>query len=209
MYKWLFYFYLYSFFGWCFESTYVSLKEKRPVNRGFMRGPFLPIYGAGAVMMLVVSRPVQYSILLTYLAGCVGATLLEYIVGTVTEALFRVRYWDYTGKFLNFQGQICLSSTLVWGLFTVLMTRYMQRRLDVVIAVADQALLEEKEELRMKFHILRDRRLQLQSQADFYRRRLLRDNPGMISKRFKGALEDLKEAAKEHYQKRRKSEEEK
>lgn len=267
MYKWVFYFYLYSFFGWCFESTYVSLKEKRPVNRGFMRGPFLPIYGAGAVMMLVVSRPVQYSILLTYLAGCVGATLLEYIVGTVTEALFRVRYWDYTGKFLNFQGQICLSSTLVWGLFTVLMTRYihrpiqelaeampqgllfvitmlltiyisadfslsfkaaldmrdvlarlenarlemerLQRRLDVVIAVADQVLLEEKEELRMKFHILRDRRLQLQSQADFYRRRLLRDNPGMISKRFKGALEDLKEAAKEHYQKRRKSEEEK
>ena len=89
MYRWLFYFYLYSFLGWCFESAYVSVKSKHLVNRGFMSGPFLPIYGSGAVMMLIVSRPFQDSILLTYLAGCVGATLLEYLVGTATEEIGR------------------------------------------------------------------------------------------------------------------------
>ena len=57
--QWLFFFYFYCFFGWCFESTYVSLKEKRLVNRGFMRGPFLPLYGSGGIMMLVVSAPFQ------------------------------------------------------------------------------------------------------------------------------------------------------
>lgn len=256
MYRWLFYFYVYSFFGWCFESAYVSVKSKRLVNRGFMRGPFLPIYGSGAVMMLVVSQPFQDNMLLTYLAGCVGATILEYVVGTATEALFRVRYWDYSDKPFNFQGQICLSSTVAWGFFTILMTEVihrpiaqfagwlpdgvlflatllltiyvssdfslsfkaaldmrdilikmesakqemerMQKRLDVLIAVADQALIEEREELHEKFRILRDRRAQLKSQHDYYKRRLLRDNPGMISRKFKDALEELKEAAGEH-----------
>ncbi len=49
--QWLFFFYFYCFFGWCFESTYVSLKSRKLVNRGFCRGPFLPLYGSGAIMM--------------------------------------------------------------------------------------------------------------------------------------------------------------
>ena len=256
MYKWLFFFYVYSFLGWCFESVYVSAKSGRWVNRGFMRGPFLPIYGGGAVMMLVVSAPFQDNIALTYLAGCLGATALEYIVGTVTEMLFRVRYWDYTGKFMNFEGQICLSSTIAWGFFTVLMTKgihkpiaqfagmlpggllavvtiiltayvsadislsfkaaldmrdvlarlegvkqemeRLQKRMDVLIAVAGQAASEERHELHMKFRVMHDRRRQLKLLHDFYKRQLLLDNPGMISARFKNALEELKEAAKAH-----------
>ena len=125
--KWLFFFYLYCFLGWCFESAWVSVRTGHPVNRGFMRGPFLPIYGSGALMMLVVSAPFQENMALTWLAGCVGATLLEYVTGTVTEHLFRVRYWDYSGKFMNFQGQICLSSTIAWGFLTILMTEVIHR----------------------------------------------------------------------------------
>lgn len=262
MYKWLFFLYFYSFLGWCFESVYVSVKTKQWVNRGFMRGPFLPIYGTGAVMMLLVSKPFQDNLLLTYLAGCVGATLLEYVTGTVTEALFKVRYWDYTGKFMNFQGQICLTSTIAWGFFTIMMTELLhgrtellvammpehllklltfvltifisvdyslsfkaaldirdvlirleaakeemerlQKRLDVLIAVADQALVDEREELRLKFHILHDRRMQLKSLKDSYKRRLLLGNPGMISRRFKGAVEELRESAKDYVRERRK-----
>ena len=63
--QWLFFFYLYSFIGWCYESAYVSIRKRRWVNRGFMRGPMLPLYGSGAVMMLVVSAPFQDSIILT------------------------------------------------------------------------------------------------------------------------------------------------
>ena len=121
--QWIFFFFFYCFFGWCFESTYVSICQRKPVNRGFIRGPFLPLYGSGAIMMLVVSGPVRDSLVLTYLAGCVGATALEYVTGVGMEALFKVRYWDYSHKKFNFQGQICLSSTLCWGLLTVLMTR--------------------------------------------------------------------------------------
>lgn len=128
--QWLFFFYFYCFGGWCFESVYVSLKSRKWVNRGFMRGPFLPLYGSGAIMMLVVSRPFADNIVLTYIAGVIGATALEYVTGVAMEALFKMRYWDYSNRFLNFQGHICLRSSLTWGLFTVLMTRVIQRPIE-------------------------------------------------------------------------------
>ena len=67
-YQWLAFFYVYCFLGWIFESTYVSLKQKRLVNRGFLRLPMLPLYGSGAVMMLWVSLPVRDSLPLVYIS---------------------------------------------------------------------------------------------------------------------------------------------
>lgn len=128
--QWLFFFFFYSFFGWCFESAYVSLKKKHFVNRGFIRGPFLPLYGSGAVMMLVVSMPFRDNLILTYLAGCAGATVLEYVTGVTMEALFKVRYWDYSKQPLNFQGQICLGSSLAWGGLTILMTHVIHKPIE-------------------------------------------------------------------------------
>ncbi len=128
--QWLFFFYFYCFGGWCFESVFVSLKSGKWVNRGFMRGPFLPLYGSGATMMLVVSRPFQENVLLTYIAGVIGATALEYVTGVVMETLFQVRYWDYSERFMNFQGRICLRSSVVWGFFTILMTRVIHRPIE-------------------------------------------------------------------------------
>ena len=75
---WLLFFYIYCFIGWCIESTFVSVKQKKFVNRGFMRGPFLPLYGSGAVLMLYVSIPVRNNLLMTFLSGCIAATVLEY-----------------------------------------------------------------------------------------------------------------------------------
>lgn len=136
--QWMFFFYVYSFFGWCFESAYVSIKSKRFVNRGFLRETLLPIYGCGTVMMLVVSAPFQgfaapQKYIFTYLAGCVGATALEYVTGAVMEALFKVRYWDYSEKPFNLHGHICLESTLVWGIFTVLITMFLHRPVEYAI----------------------------------------------------------------------------
>lgn len=139
--QWLFFFYFYCFGGWCFESAVVSLKSRKWVNRGFMRGPFLPLYGSGATMMLVVSKPFQENVLLTYIAGVIGATALEYVTGIVMEALFQVRYWDYTGKFMNFQGRICLRSSAAWGFLTILMTRVIHRPIEQLVFSMPSRLL--------------------------------------------------------------------
>lgn len=139
--QWLFIFYTYCFLGWCFESVYVSIKSKKWINRGFMRGPFLPLYGSGATMMLIVSMPFVHNVVLTYIAGCIGATALEYITGVTMESLFKVRYWDYSDRPINYKGQICLRSTLTWGFFTVLMTRALHFPIDrFVMSVPEQIL---------------------------------------------------------------------
>ncbi len=139
--QWVFFFYFYCFFGWCFESAYVSLKCRKPVNRGFMRGPFLPLYGSGAIMMLVVSMPFQDNLVLVYIAGCIGATALEYVTGVVMEALFKVRYWDYSKNSFNYKGYICLWSSLAWGALTILMTEVIHKPIEqLVLKIPTQIL---------------------------------------------------------------------
>lgn len=139
--QWLFFFYFYCFVGWCIESTYVSLHQRRLVNRGFMRGPFLPLYGSGGIMMLVVSMPFQDNLVLVYVAGCIGATVLEYVTGVTMEALFKVRYWDYSDKKFNFQGHICLGTSLSWGLLTILMTQIVHKPVErLVLSIPGMAL---------------------------------------------------------------------
>lgn len=139
--QWLFIFYFYCFFGWCFESAYVSLKKRKWVNRGFMKGPFLPLYGSGAVMMLVVSRPFLNHWWAVYIAGCIGATVLEYITGVVMEALFKVRYWDYSNQPFNFQGHICLGSSLAWGGLTLFMNYGIHRPIEAFVLAIPSNIL--------------------------------------------------------------------
>ena len=129
-YQWLTFFYLYCFFGWIFESSYVSILKRRFVNRGFLRIPMLPLYGSGAVMMLVVSEPFQDSLLLTWVSGIIGATILEYVTGWAMEQLFKVRYWDYSNQKFNLHGYICLSSSIAWGFLTIFMTHVIHKPIE-------------------------------------------------------------------------------
>ncbi len=139
--QWVLFFYIYCFLGWVFESVYVSISEKHWVNRGFLKGPFLPIYGCGALCVLVVTIPFRDNLPLMCLAGMVSATILEYVTGAVMEKLFHVRYWDYTGRLLNINGHICLASVLCWGVMTILVVDVLQVQLEkVVLAVNEQAV---------------------------------------------------------------------
>lgn len=106
-----------------------------------MRGPFLPIYGSGGIMMLVVSMPFQDNVILTYIAGCIGATLLELVTGIAMEALFKVRYWDYSDQKFNYKGHICLSSTIAWGFLTILMTEFLHKGVERVVFALPQVLV--------------------------------------------------------------------
>ncbi len=117
----LLYFFFYSFVGWIWESSYVSICTHKLTNRGFLTGPMLPIYGSGAIVMLCTTYPVRSSEIGIFFIGMFSATLLEYVTGVIMEALFQVRYWDYSDKKFNIHGHICLSSSLAWGVFTLLL----------------------------------------------------------------------------------------
>ena len=131
--QWLLFFYIYCFFGWVWESTYVSVCQRKLVNRGFLKGPWLPIYGSGAICILVVTIPVRGNIPAMCIVGMVSAAVLEYVTGYVMERLFRARYWDYTGKFLNINGYICLASVLCWGVMTILVVDVIHVRIEQMV----------------------------------------------------------------------------
>ena len=121
---WLFFFYFYCFLGWIWETCYVSVLKAKWVNRGFMRGPFLPIYGSGAIVVLIFTLPFRTNPGLVFGVGMVSATILEYFTGVAMERMFHVRYWDYSNQRLNLNGHICVTSSLAWGVFSVILTLY-------------------------------------------------------------------------------------
>ena len=83
--QWFLFFFIYCFLGWCWETAYVSIRKRQFVNRGFMQGPFLPIYGFGALAILVAVIPVKSFPVLVYLSGLISATLLELVTGIMME----------------------------------------------------------------------------------------------------------------------------
>ena len=122
--QWVLLFFFYCFCGWVWESCYVSVCQRRWVNRGFLRGPLLPIYGSGAIIILFVTLPVAGNLWLVWLLGMLAATALEYVTGAAMEALFKVRYWDYSKQKFNLNGHICLSSSIAWGFFSILLVKF-------------------------------------------------------------------------------------
>lgn len=84
--RWALFYYLYSFLGWVWESFYVSARKHRWVNRGFLNGSLLPIYGFGALSVLVFTLPVAQNPALVFFSGMAVATLLEYTTGTVLRS---------------------------------------------------------------------------------------------------------------------------
>ena len=131
--QWVLLFFSYGFLGWVWESGYVSVRQKHWVNRGFLHGPVIPIYGVGAVAILALCAPVAGSLPLLFFSGMFWATALEYATGWAMEQMFHVRYWDYTNEKWNLNGYICLMASLCWGLFSVLLLRGIQPPLAGII----------------------------------------------------------------------------
>lgn len=120
--EWLMFFYIYCFVGWIIESAVVSVRTKRIVNRGFMRGPFLPLYGFGAIAILFSCLPVQSSPTLVFVCGMLAASILEYFTGWLMETLFKTKYWDYSYMKFNIKGRVSLITSLFWGFLSLFLT---------------------------------------------------------------------------------------
>lgn len=132
--QWLLVFYVYCFLGWCFESAVVSVQQRRFVNRGFLRGPMLPIYGFGATILLHVALPLYHHPFWLFLASMAAATVFEYIVGVAMERIFKVKYWDYTHHRFQFRGYICLQSSVCWGVLGLLLAHVIHPPVETLVA---------------------------------------------------------------------------
>ena len=123
--KIIFYFIIYSFLGWCLESVYKTIINKKPTNSGFLYGPFCPMYGLGAIMMIGASY-LSNNIIVTFIMAFVIFSVWEYVVAVIIEKLFKTKYWDYSNLKFNFQGRVCLKNSIYWGILGVLLVFIIQ-----------------------------------------------------------------------------------
>lgn len=131
---------IYSMLGWLVESIYMSFCNRKITNRGFGKGPFCPIYGVGAMGAFFLFTPLRGRYLLIYALGCVVATVFEYIVGRLMIKFLGELWWDYTEKPFNFQGIICLESTLAWGIYALVIVHILHGKIMSAVNQIDERM---------------------------------------------------------------------
>lgn len=112
----------YSIIGWIYETTLCSVTEKKFINRGFLNGCYCPVYGWGAVMLILVLGRIKNPAVL-FVLGAVLTCTLEYITSYVMEKMFNARWWDYSSRKFNINGRVCLLGAVVFGSFSVILIR--------------------------------------------------------------------------------------
>lgn len=122
-YNLIYFFAIYSFAGWCVEVLYYFKNERRFVNRGFLYGPFCPIYGFGAVSLVVFLDSYKNNIFTLFFLAVLLTSILEYFTGLFLEKTFKTKWWDYTEDPFNIHGRVCLLYSLMWGVGEVIIIR--------------------------------------------------------------------------------------
>ncbi len=115
-------FIIYSVIGWAYESLLCSVIERRLINRGFLNGPYCPIYGFGALLDIICLNSFSDPLAI-FLFGALLNCTLEYWTSFVMEKMFNARWWDYSDKKFNINGRVCLIGAIVFGLFCVLLIK--------------------------------------------------------------------------------------
>lgn len=116
-----FMFFVYSVLGFITELIFCSLVEKKIVlNRGFLIGPYCPIYGVAAVIMSVFLKRYNSDPIVVFSMGALIATTVEYLTSYLMEKLFKTRWWDYANESFNVNGRVCLKNSILFGLGSLL-----------------------------------------------------------------------------------------
>lgn len=108
-------FIIYSFIGWLFEVFLTIVKEHKYVNRGFLIGPIVPIWGTGAILISLILKEKDGIFNLLVSSAFIG-TFLEYLVNVIMEKIFKARWWDYSNLPFNINGRVWLGSSILFGI---------------------------------------------------------------------------------------------
>ena len=115
-------FMFYSICGWIIEVVNVSVLEKKVVDRGFLIGPYCPIYGFGGLYIYIFLNKYYSDPIALFFLTIVECAILEYLTSFVMEKIFKTRWWDYTDKKFNINGRICLETLVLFGLCGIIST---------------------------------------------------------------------------------------
>ena len=111
---------MYSILGWILEMVVCSIADKKVVNRGFLVGPYCPIYGCGCLLIIALLHKYQDDPFTLFIMAVIVCSLLEYFTSYVMEKLFKARWWDYSDRKFNINGRICLDNLFLFGILGLL-----------------------------------------------------------------------------------------
>ncbi len=120
------FFMFYAIIGWCVEVIYHAVTTGKFINRGFLNGPICPIYGVGAVIVILALTPLEDNLWILYAGSVVLTSAIEFVTGFVLEKIFHQRWWDYTDEHFNIMGYVCLRFSLMWGFGCVFVMKLLQ-----------------------------------------------------------------------------------
>ncbi len=109
-------FFLLAFIGWVWETALYFFTEHTFINRGIYKGPYLPIYGVGGILIYICFYRWKKRPLRVFLGSLILCSLIEYATSWFLELKWGVRWWDYSGHFLNVNGRICLLGASAFGI---------------------------------------------------------------------------------------------
>ena len=110
-------FFLYSFLGWCLEVLCKLISDHKFINRGFLIGPYCPIYGTGAIIMTFLLKKYLDDPINLWIMIILCCSILEYFVSFILEKIFHARWWDYSTNKFNINGRICLETMIPFSIF--------------------------------------------------------------------------------------------
>lgn len=118
-------FYIYSVIGYIFEITYCSIRNNKFTwTRGFLIGPYLPIYGTGSLILINTLGKYSNDYLVLFIMSMFYCSTLEYITSYVLEKLFNLRWWDYSKRKFNLNGRVCLLNGVLFGIAGVFIVKF-------------------------------------------------------------------------------------
>ena len=139
--KYFLLFVFYSFLGWLMEVTQGYVRHKKFVNRGFLIGPYCPIYGYGAISMTLLLKGYANDPIVLFVMAIVICSILEYTTSFVMEKLFKIRWWDYSNRKFNINGRICLETMVPFGILGCLMIYFVNPFMFAIIDMIPSNLI--------------------------------------------------------------------
>lgn len=116
------YFFIYSVLGWILETLYCRMLDGKWTNRGFLFGPYCPIYGFGSLLIIAFLNNFIDSPIKVFFLGMIFTSLLEYITSFLLEKIFNAKWWDYSNRKFNINGRICLLNSLEFAALGIILT---------------------------------------------------------------------------------------
>lgn len=130
----LWYFIIFSIIGLIIETVFCYVTTGVIESRkGLIWGPFCPVYGVGATLLIILLNPYKNKPIKLFIMGSILGNVIEYLLSFLLEAYYGTRFWDYSYLKWNLNGRICILYSIFWGILSFILIRFVKKEMDKLI----------------------------------------------------------------------------